>query len=330
MMSVTIAVLCFACQAIVDDYSIEDDTSIGSDGDSDGDGDGDSDSDSDGDGDPNSPVVCGKFVTPPRGDDIEFCTVKETSYFMGCDDTLENCLANELPKHQVSLSSYRLAMTETTVDAYRNFVLDRPEWAEGGTAAAQCDASYLQGWTESTPPAGTLDMPVLAVCFYAAEEFCQWLGSDYRLPTEAEWEIAARGGNDGENEREYWIYPFEGECTCGMANYLGCYHEAVAVGTLAGLSFEHFYDMAGNAWEWVNDWYRADYYCDPEDENLYLAPACNEDFTWTNPKGPATGTDKVMRGGSWYHDSTLIRTARREYLAPETSSNLAGFRCAGE
>ncbi len=319
------ALSAFACQAIVDEYSIDDDTSVGADGDS------DTDSDSNSNGDPDALIECGKFVTPPRGDDIEFCTIARTAFYIGCDDALDECKEDELPKHQTALSSFKMSVNETTVDSYRNFILDRPEWApEGSSAAAQCDTSYLDKWTDAVPPAGTLDFPVVWVCWYAAKAFCEWLGAGFRLPTEAEWETAARGAHDGEDERDYWVYPFEGTYSCAKANYLGCYHDAIDVGTLTGVSFGHLYDMAGNAWEWVSDWYRADYYCDPLDEGLYAAPKCNDDYAWSDPKGPNSGTEKILRGGSWYHDSLLVRTAERGVLTPETSTNLTGFRCAGD
>lgn len=324
-----------ACSLVVDEFHVSPDASVGGDGDTDGDMDGDGDvdgdGDSDGDADADDLVQCGLQVSPPQGDAIEFCSVAAVSFFVGCDESAEACRDDEKPKHKVTLSAFHLQKSEVTVDMFRNFVIHQPEWAEGGSSAsAQCDASYLQSWTGDTPPAGSLDLPVLGVCWYAARAFCEWLGGDYRLPTEAEWETAARGGNDGEAGREYWAYPFEGIPSCGKANYSGCQSKATAAGSLIGLSFGAFVDMGGNAWEWVADWYQADYYCDPENEDLYLWPSCNETFTWSDPGGASSGNDKVLRGGSWFHNMDLMRSAKRQYLAPASSSNLAGFRCAGD
>ena len=87
--------------------------------------------------------------------------------------------------------------------------------------------------------------------------------------------------------------------------------------------------MGGNAWEWVADWYRANYYCDPTGAGGYTTPYCDTAFNWQNPTGDADGTTKVLRGGSCYHAQDMTRSAKRDYLDPTDASNLAGFRCAG-
>jgi formylglycine-generating enzyme required for sulfatase activity len=103
---------------------------------------------------------------------------------------------------------------------------------------------------------------------------------------------------------------------------------AADVGSRSGVSFGKIFDMGGNAWEWVADWYSATYYCDPLNDGGYALPTCNDTYTWEDPIGPDTGSEKVVKGGSWFHDMTLMRNASRERLAPENSSNIAGFRCA--
>jgi len=159
-----------------------------------------------------------------------------------------------------------------------------------------------------------LDHPVVNVDWYQAKTYCGWVGG--RLPTEAEWEKAASW--DVETQTKY-IYPWGNNApTPELSNFNGNVGDTTPVGTYPA-GENGLYDMAGNVWEWVNDWYQSDYYATLGDKA-------------SNPQGPEKGNVRVLRGGSWnyfenYFDN-YSRSAIRDYLTPDFISNYVGFRCA--
>ena len=154
--------------------------------------------------------------------------------------------------------------------------------------------------------------PVIGVSWDEAKAFCDWLsektGKNIHLPTEAQWEKAARGTDQRR-------YPWgNGEPSCSRVNYNNCRSKTMPVGSYpSGVSPYDIHDMAGNVWEWCSDWYYSSYY--------YSSP-------YKNPTGPTSGYARVTRGGDWRHDARFLRCAERYSYGPSYRYNNLGFRLA--
>jgi iron(II)-dependent oxidoreductase len=202
-----------------------------------------------------------------------------------------NEYTDETPPHRVYLDAFHIDRYETTNALYERFM----------RATGRGAPDY---WTDSSFNAPT--QPVVGVTWYDADAYCKWAGK--RLPTEAEWEKAARG-TDGRK------YPWGEQWDAGRANSgetrLG---KTAPVGSYpSGVSPYGAHDMAGNVWEWVADWYEAAYYRrSPE----------------RNPKGPDSGQYRVVRGGSWGYVPALLRASNRVSNSPGNRGSSFGFRCA--
>ena len=205
--------------------------------------------------------------------------------------------ADEQPAHKVFLDAFSIDVYEVTVGQYAEFL-------RSGEARAPLDWNTMNQSANQKRPVANVDWPDAAA-------YCKWAGK--RLPTEAEWEKAARG-TDGR------IYPWGNDPPTPLhANYgkMGShdYGTLAPVGTTEdGKSPYGIYDMAGNVWEWVSDWYDNNYYKNSPSQN---------------PTGPSMGGFKVIRGGSWTSSPRNLRSADR-YWDPPTFRSLyfPGFRCA--
>ncbi|MBK8376981.1 MAG: SUMF1/EgtB/PvdO family nonheme iron enzyme [Nitrospira sp.] len=203
---------------------------------------------------------------------------------------------DEQPVHRVSVKAFYLDVYETTVSRYAEFL-----------ASQKPDAPFK--WNEATAGAHE-NKPAVGVNWYDARDYCRWVGK--RLPTEAEWEIAARG-TEGRIYPWGSAHPTKGHANAGETRWRG-YDSLSNVGRFElGKTPEGVYDLAGNLWEWVADWYDPTYY---------------QFSARDNPKGPSAGPLRALRGGAWNNDSKAIRSSNRAGYAPDARRNDVGFRCA--
>lgn len=211
---------------------------------------------------------------------------------------------DEYPRHEVFLDAYYIDKFEVTNGRYLEFMKNT-----GHRPPKHPNDPRQDLWQAGLMPESIADRPVINVDWYDAEAYCRWAGK--RLPTEAEWAKAARGTDDrrfpwGNVEPTHghlnFNQPWQGEKTL------------MPVGTYeAGKSPFGAYDMAGNVWEWVADWYDRLYY--------EKSPA-------RNPKGPETGTHKTLRGSGWEVEAPLVRAFSRVKSDPLNRNHATGFRCA--
>ncbi|HEX4339241.1 MAG TPA: SUMF1/EgtB/PvdO family nonheme iron enzyme [Polyangiaceae bacterium] len=226
-------------------------------------------------------------MTAPAGDTV---MVPDSTFAMGCNAAADmSCKDDENPSHMVSISAFAIDKTEVTQAEYTSCV------QAGKCTAPGCDWDCSQG----TLPAG-------CVTWEDAKAYCAFVSG--RLPTEAEWELAARG-TDGR------VYPWGNDApTCDLENLDGCGETAQAVGSHpTGASPFGALDMAGNVVEMVSDYYAADYYA--------TSPAMN-------PPGPTSGAHFVGRGGGYKSEAVWQRTSARDTYDSTDSSASLGFRCA--
>ena len=236
------------------------------------------------------------------------------SFWMGCNGAKDSsCGGDEKPQHEVTLSAYWLDMYEVTVSDYA-------KCQSAGKCTTPTTGSYYN-WGVS----GREQHPINGVDWSQAQTYCQWLGSGYDLPTEAQWEKGARGGcehNGGSSGCQSGMrtYPWgEASPSCDLAVFssggAGCGQDSTwAVGSKPkGVSPYGAHDMAGNVWEWVLDWY---------DDKYYAKSPKND------PVNNQSATGRVDRGGSWVSTAGVLRSGNRVVDDPDDYDFGLGFRCA--
>lgn len=243
-------------------------------------------------------------------DTLEMVEIPGGSFNMGCNNLIFSiCNGDEFPYHKVSLKAYMIDKYEVRMMDYQKCIDD------GACNNKNEEKPYYKKYSEddSYCNIGKEDKkfhPANCVSWYGAKAYCEWTGG--RLPTEAEWEKAARG-TDGRiypwgNEKVSCDYAVIGTTDCGSGGTMEVESKP------AGVSLYGLYNMSGNVEEWVNDWYDSEYY----------SVSITED-----PAGPETGTHRVIRGGSWgYVSEHSLFVFSRHWHAPEEIRSGFGFRCA--
>lgn len=245
-------------------------------------------------------------------------------FLMGAADAEED----ERPVHRVFVSEFFIGRYPVTNEEYARFirstgrpspgVRELPLVARGDREPAFRELAAPYVWGDNAPPPGQSGHPVVLVSYEDATSFCQWLSDAIerrvRLPTEAEWEKAARGGVEGVK------YPWGLDIDGSRAAYLTDPESKRQRGTRSTGTFAPnaygLYDMSGNVWEWVTDWYSDEYYGMGEPRD---------------PRGPSAGSLRIVRGGAWVNnDVSMLRCAYRHKVPPDTYSYSLGFRIVCE
>ncbi len=279
-----------------------------------------------------SPILVFFPTTLHAADSTVMAFVPAGEFFMGSSQG-ENGESDERPQRKIFVSAFWMDLYEVTNQQYRQFI------HETGHAQPTHDNPALRLWTNNAPVPGSESHPVVNVSWYDAVAFCQWAGK--RLPTEAEWEKAARGtdarrypwGNDWNftlsNSASFWAgrtiefrnledwqkFWLKGEGS-EIVQDRGVKGQVLTlpVGTYPhGISPYGLFDVTGNVSEWVADWYDPYYY-------LKGPPS--------DPEGPEHGILKSIRGGSWLKPASSLRLTYRDYGQPDSRLSGAGFRCA--
>jgi formylglycine-generating enzyme required for sulfatase activity len=223
---------------------------------------------------PAAPTPPPKTQVNPK-DGLTYVLIPPGKFLMGCSPKDDDCFPDERTVHEVTMTAaFWLGQTDVTQDAYQRVIGRNPSHFKGAS------------------------LPVETVTWADAQAYCQAVGG--RLPTDAEWEYAARGGDPsgryGALDEIAWYEADSRSKTHAVAQ-----KKANAYG---------LFDMLGNVWQWTADWY-ADYNASPV----------------TDPSGPAGGTGRTLRGGSWADSARFVRTSEREGALPAHRYNVIGFRC---
>jgi formylglycine-generating enzyme required for sulfatase activity len=261
----------------------------------------------------------------------DFLLVPGGEYLMG--DNFAEGDPDEVPVHPVTLDAFYIARDKVTNADYARFMAaggyEEPAfWAAGGFGDYGTEPRHWQssrfrgGGTEGGEP-----FPVVGVSWFEASAFCSWVshetGAVYRLPTEAEWEFAARGTDQrrfpwgAEIDGSYANYEFSGGPYEPGLTPVGFYDGTLRDGFQTSLNVSPYgaREMTGNVWEWCADWYGGGYYTE--------SPV-------NNPLGPAEGSSRVLRAGGWVDSHYYHRAANRNSSFPENRNPIQGFRCVRE
>jgi len=256
------------------------------------------------------PAVIKKKVEPKSDHDMVF--IQGGEFLMGSNDGGDD----EKPEHIVKVNNFYMSKYEVTNSQFCNFLKDRGNQSEGGVTwldISDSDCQIIKRNARFVPKSGFETYPVILVSWYGARAYCRWAGG--RLPTEAEWEYAARGGNksrgykySGSNSvnEVAWYNGNSANISNNLYKGKGTHPVGQKLPNELGL-----YDMSGNVWEWCSDWYEKNYY---------------QNSSQDNPQGSSSGKYRVLRGGSWYVIVRVCRCSDRFRFNPNCRFSDLGFR----
>ena len=245
------------------------------------------------------------------GDDgAEMGLIPAGEFLMGSAD--DEARSNEQPVHSVYVDAFYMDKYLVTNAQYKVFVDANPQWGKDLIPDAYHEGFYLSYWNGGSYPDGKGNHPVTYVSWYAAMAYARWAGK--RLPMEAEWEKAARGGFVGMK------YPWGNTIDASMANYGRNVGDTTPVDRYMPNRYG-LYDMSGNVWEWCFDAYDKTFYANSPPRNPVAGGQVGNDFTRVK-------SIRVLRGGSWFNSAQLVRVAGRGWGSPTSAGVSGGFRCA--
>ena len=250
----------------------------------------------------------------------QYVWIPPGKFTMGCSPGDNECDDNEKPAHEVTLiKGFWLGRTLVTVSAWKRY-----RTATGKPPLPTADSRGRKNLNEAS---GEDNMPVVEVSWDEAKSYCEWSGG--RLPTEAEWEYAARAGNSGARygnlDAIAWYGDNSGKQRINSAEISRSDQANYARRLVENGNGPHpvgykqpndwnLYDMLGNVWEWTADWYAAKYYREQDNQD---------------PVGPPDGKERAQRGGSWLVSPQNARVSSRGWAGPKVRDYDVGFRCAG-
>ena len=250
---------------------------------------------------------------PPEG----MVLIPAGEFDMGSNDAEAG--NDEQPVRRVYVDAFYMDETEVTNLQFKEFLLENPRWQKGRVDAQFATGNYLSLWSGNNYPQGKANHPVVYVSWYAAMAYAEW--ADKRLPTEAEWEYAARGGLEGKK------YPNGNTITARDANFDNNVKDTTPVGKYPANGYK-LYDMAGNVWEWCLDEYDREFYFTFPRNGVARNPlsgANSVDWIFANYTDIKSG--RVFRGGAFNYTAAGVRCAQRNAALPVVANVVYGFRC---
>lgn len=242
----------------------------------------------------------------------EMAMIPAGEFQRGSDDTEAG--DDEQPVRMIYLDTFYIDRYEVTNAQYKQFVDANPLWQKDRIPSEYHDGDYLKHWEGNNYPESKENHPVVYISWYAAMAYAEWAGK--RLPTEAEWEKAARGGL-GEK-----AYPWGNSIDPSKANYSAEIEDTTSVGNYPANAYG-LYDMSGNAWEWCLDLYETDFY----DRSPLRNPVAGESLAEITETFRGVHSPRVLRGGYWNNPPVFVRVADRYKQYPGSTHRGSGFRC---